>query len=91
VELGEQGIITTYLTNWIINFIHNREYRLIADGCKSTPRKATEGLPQGSVLSPTLFNVFIDTIYTAFPPTTEHILYADDIFFGPTFQITQDK
>ena len=81
VELGEQGIITTYLTNWIINFIHNREYRLIADGCKSTPRKATEGLPQGSVLSPTLFNVFINTIYTAFPPTTEHILYADDMVF----------
>ena len=81
VELGEQGIITTYLTNWIINFIHNREYRVVADGFQSIPRYATEGLPQGSVLSPTLFNVFVNTIHTAFPRTIEHILYADDMVF----------
>jgi hypothetical protein len=47
------------LTKLIRSFHSERKFRVSVEGEKSTPREMQAGLPQGSVLSPTLFNLYI--------------------------------
>ena len=65
------------LTRFIQTMLENRRYFVELDGEKSRWRKQKNGLPQGGVLAPTLYN-----IYTADIPTTEgtqNFIYADDL------------
>lgn len=43
------------------------------------PRKAYQGLPQGSVLSPILFNIYLISLISALAKWVQVIQYADDI------------
>ena len=48
--------------NWIENYLFQRIARVKLDGHLSSRVKIREGVPQGGVISPTLFVVFIDDI-----------------------------
>ena len=73
VKLGVKG----KLLAWIEEFLRNRKFRVFFEGCSSTVRKASSGVPQGSVLSPTLFNVMMtDLPIKNLIHTAE---YADDV------------
>eukprot|EP00057_Strongylocentrotus_purpuratus_P017039 XP_011671513.1 PREDICTED: uncharacterized protein LOC100889621 [Strongylocentrotus purpuratus] len=64
------------LTRFIQKMMQNRRFFVELDGQKSRWRKQKNGLPQGGVLAPTLYN-----IYTADIPSTENtrnFIYADD-------------
>lgn len=63
--------------NILTNFIKNREQFVKIGENLSTTQKITTGVPQGSRLSPTLFNFFIDGIFTV-KIHGELQLYADD-------------
>lgn len=65
-----------YLIRLIQSFLADRNFNVSLLGSNSTTRNIPAGVPQGSVLSPTLFN-----IYTSDIPKPEHCdfaLYADD-------------
>ena len=64
------------LLKWISNFLSGREQRVVIDGHYSTWRPATSGVPQGSILGPLLFLVYINDIGDNLKCETR--LFADD-------------
>ena len=51
--------------NFIINFRHNRSISVKANGQFSDTTDIINGILQGSVISPTLFNIFINDVTKA--------------------------
>jgi retron-type reverse transcriptase len=49
-----------YLINLISSFLSERKFRVSVEGEMSTPRYMEAVVPQGSVLSPTLCNLYIN-------------------------------
>ena len=61
---------------WIEEFLSGREQYVIVNGEKSSSGCVTSGIPQGTVLGPLLFVVYINDILENV--TSEGFLFADD-------------
>jgi Reverse transcriptase (RNA-dependent DNA polymerase)/Endonuclease-reverse transcriptase len=61
---------------WIGSFLKNRTYRVRANGVYSESHKVESGVPQGSVLGPLLFLVYISDLVTNIK--TNISFFADD-------------
>jgi hypothetical protein len=65
------------MLSWIKDFLRNRKQRVMINGQASTWHEVLSGIPQGSVLGPILFVVYINSL----PDTatqSEIYLFADD-------------
>ncbi|RVE47834.1 hypothetical protein evm_007589 [Chilo suppressalis] len=62
------------LCAWVADFLHERRFRVLTDGCSSQFMSVNAGVPQGSVLSPTLFLLHINDLI----PLVNILCYADD-------------
>ncbi|XP_058827538.1 uncharacterized protein LOC131687467 [Topomyia yanbarensis] len=67
------------MLRYVHNFLDERSFRVFVDGALSDRRPLENGIPQGSVISPTLFNVAISSICKHIPEDIEILLYADDL------------
>jgi ribonuclease HI len=74
-----------HLTRWIARFLSNRTADVIFNGTKSRRKCIRQGVPQGSVLSPTLFATLVNDLPTKCATNGVNIsLYADDIAIWST-------
>ncbi|GFW66300.1 probable RNA-directed DNA polymerase from transposon BS [Trichonephila clavipes] len=64
---------------WINDFLRGRKFSVRFNGALSESRRIWAGVSQGSVLSPLLFLIFMNTIYHHIHPDTKIACYADDI------------
>jgi len=61
---------------WMGSFLSDRTQQVLVEGQRSQIGKVTSGVPQGSVLGPTLFLVYINDLVTNVQSTVR--LFADD-------------
>ena len=74
-KLGQYGV-TGKTLKWISVYQRNRTQFVAVNGSHSSTSPVTSGVPQGSVLGPTLFLLYINDI--ADVPKSELRLFADD-------------
>jgi len=73
-EIGLRG----HLPLFVQNFLTNRSIKVRVGTSFSQPYELLDGIPQGSVLSCTLFLIAINSITTALPASIHSVLYVDD-------------
>ena len=74
-----QSEVPPNLKKWLANFISGRQASVSWGGTKSKTRMFPNGVPQGAVLSPTLFNLFMSDLPTPLHPAVTISSYADDL------------
>ena len=70
--------ISGALLNWCQNYLTNREQRVVIDRVNSSWCSIPSGIPQGSILGPLFFVIFINDLPEVVTPGNTVSLYADD-------------
>ena len=72
--------------NWFSSYLTGRKQYVEVDGVKSGLLPLSTGVPQGSILGPLLFLIYMNDIPNA-NEDFKHILYADDTTLFSTIQV----
>ena len=66
------------ILGWIEDFLYNRTQTVIINDSKSRTARVTSGIPQGSVLGPMLFVLYINDLPDVVDKNTHIFLFVDD-------------
>jgi hypothetical protein len=80
-----------YLIVIIWAFLSDRTFVVKVDGVKSSIRIIICGVPQGGVLSPTLFSLYINDLPLAEGEEEKTLLFADDIVYLLQYRFRKNK
>lgn len=71
------------MLRWLSEFLQGRTIFVHTTDRKSHEHTPFHGVPQGSVLSPTMFNAIMAQLPVQFPSNVRNSLYANSILYGP--------
>ena len=77
-KLKVQYKIDGTLLKFFVNYLQGRKQQVIIDNAVSNSVDVLSGVPQGSILGPLLFVLFMNDIYESIDAETNIELYADD-------------
>ena len=63
---------------WITSYLTDRQQYVQIDDCTSTTLPVMFGVPQGSILGPVLFNLYVNDLSGVLPQSVDCHQYADD-------------
>ena len=81
--------IRGYLLQWIRSFLTNRLQRVVINGRYSPWLPVKSGVPQGSILGPLLFILYVNDIYSVIHHS-KHGMFADDLSIYTEVSTTAD-
>jgi hypothetical protein len=79
------------LLDWSASFLKGRTQRVLVNGALSDPCPVLSGVPQGTVLGPLFFLIYINDIHKDLSPGTKISLFADDSLLYRTIADTSDS
>jgi len=77
VELFQLGI-SGHALSWFMDYLSHRQQRVTVGACSSGYSLCSRGVPQGSVLGPVLFSLYVRGMDACLPSTLVHQEFADD-------------
>ena len=80
--------ISGNIDNWIKSWLMNHSQVVQVDGAQSDPVRVTSGVPQGSVLGPLMFLIFINDIHCDI--SSQLRLFAEDTLIYHVIDSDQD-
>ncbi len=79
LESMQQHGLKGNISYFVLNFLHQRSFRVRIGQTYSLPQMQETGTPQGSVLSPFLFILALNSIKEVIHSPIQHLCYADDL------------
>ena len=73
------GSLPPCFARWTQSFLSDRRASVVYQNHKSRSFRVRRGVPQGSVLGPVLFSLFINDLPASLPSSVSCSLYADDL------------
>ena len=83
--------ITGKTNMWIKSWLCNRQQRVVLDGSASADSPVLSGVPQGTVLGPLMFLLYVNDIGAKVSPQTSIKLFADDCLLYRTINSDADE
>ena len=87
-KLQSRGL-NDFLLRWICDYLKGREQWVVLNGVSSRPRPVLSGVPQGSVLGPLLFILYINDL-ADLKLGSKMVVYADDMLLYRSIETNAD-
>ena len=79
-----------YILRWLQNYLTERKQYVVVDGSCSPTLQVISGVPQGSVLGPLLFSIYLNDVAECISGGSKINLFADDIALYRTITSPDD-
>ena len=83
--------VTRKTNEWIESWLCQRQQRVVLDGSKSSDSEVLSGIPQGTVLCPLMFLLYVNDIGNKVSPKTSFKFFAYDCLLYRTINSASDE